>query len=154
MPEFQPGESLDDYFARLGAALESPPPNAPPERPMEEGGSLDEALSVPTLETILGTSVEAPEQADPDRNIVADAFSALLAVEQGEPGATPVRLPSGPAAAASDAPVITDALVDELARRVMARLAPDVVRQVVADVVSEVAERLVREEIQRVRSRQ
>lgn len=155
MPEFQPGESLDDYFARLGAALESPPATAPPDLQMEDTGSLDEALTVPTLDNILGPSVEAvPEQGGSERNIVADAFSALLAVEQGEPGATPVRLASGPAADTRAEPVITDALVDEIARRVLARLAPDVLRHVVADVVSEVAERLVREEIQRVRSKQ
>jgi CheY-like chemotaxis protein len=155
MPEFQPGESLDDYFARLGAALESPPATAPPDLRIEEAGSFDEAQTVPTLDTILGPSVEATlEPGGSERNIVADAFSALLAVEQGEPGATPVRLPSGPAADTGAEPVITDALVDEIARRVLARLAPDVLRQVVADVVSEVAERLVREEIQRVRSKQ
>jgi CheY-like chemotaxis protein len=150
MPEFQPGESLDDYFARLGAALESPPPAVPPERPIEDSAALDDARSVPTLEDVLGTSLEAPEQGDADRNIVADAFTALLAVEQGEPGATPVRL----AASTRDAPVITETLVDEIARRVLGRLAPDMVRQVVAEVVSEVAERLVREEIQRVRGKQ
>jgi CheY-like chemotaxis protein len=195
MPEFRPGESLDDYFARLGAALESPSaPAATPESPVEEGVSLDEALEVPTLEDILGTNsaptpapdidlplnsvtiesfapapavepppieppdtsatlapaAATPEQVDSGRNIVADAFTALLAVEQGEPGATPIRL----AAAAPAQPAITDELVDELTRRVLDRLAPQAVRHVVTDVVSDVAERLVREEIQRIRSRQ
>jgi CheY-like chemotaxis protein len=99
------------------------------------------------------TPTRAPQTAEtgapPARNIVADAFSALLVVEQGEPGATPVRLTT-----ASEPPAITDALVEELTRRVIQRLAPNVVRDLVAQVVSEVTERLVRDEIQRIRSRQ
>jgi CheY-like chemotaxis protein len=77
---------------------------------------------------------------------VADAFSALLAVEEGEPGAAPVRL----ATIVQAAPQMTDDMVDEIARRVMERLGPDAVR----DVVSRVAERLVREEIARIRKRE
>jgi CheY-like chemotaxis protein len=84
-----------------------------------------------------------------DRTIIADAFSALIALEQGEPGAKPVRLTTEPAQ-----PVITDALIDEVARRVLERLAPDAARDVVVQVVSEIAERLVREEIARIRNRQ
>jgi hypothetical protein len=89
------------------------------------------------------------EHAPTSERIVADAFTALLAVEQGEPGARPVRLTS-----ASAEPVITDALIDEIARRVMERLSPAVVRDAVTDLVSEVTERLVREEIERIRKRQ
>ena len=79
---------------------------------------------------------------------IADAFSALLAVEEGEAGATPVRLTTGPTA-----PEITDELVDEITRRVMDRLAPKAVTDVVSDIVTRVAERLVREEIARIRNR-
>jgi hypothetical protein len=81
-------------------------------------------------------------------NLVADAFSALLAVEEGEPDAAPVLLPSG-----FKGPVITNALVDQIAQRVIERLAPNTARDVVARVVSEVAERLVREEIERIRNK-
>ena len=84
-----------------------------------------------------------------DRTVIADAFSALIALEQGEPGAKPVRLTTE-----SAQPVITDALIDEVARRVLERLAPDAARDAVVRVVSEVAERLVREEIARIRNRQ
>jgi len=77
---------------------------------------------------------------------VADAFSALLAVEQGEPGAVPVRL------TASAAPQITDELVERVASRVVERLGHGALREVVSDVVSAVAERLVREEIERIRT--
>lgn len=85
----------------------------------------------------------------PSEHIVADAFTALLAVERGEPGAAPVRLTSAPAE-----PVITDAFLDEVVRRVIERLSPAVARDVIADIVSEVAERLVREEIERIRKHQ
>ena len=61
----------------------------------------------------------------------------------------PVRLTTAP-----EQPVITDALVDEVTRRVLERLASDTARDVVVQVVSEIAERLVREEIARIRSRQ
>jgi CheY-like chemotaxis protein len=84
-----------------------------------------------------------------DRTIIADAFSALIALEQGDPGAKPVRLTTQAAQ-----PVITDALVEEVARRVLERLAPGVARDVVVEVVAEIAERLVREEIARIRSQQ
>ena len=80
--------------------------------------------------------------------IVADAFTALLAVERGEPGAAPVRLTAAPAE-----PVITDAFLDEVVRRVVERLSPGTARDVITDIVSEVAERLVREEIERIRKR-
>ena len=76
------------------------------------------------------------------------ALAARLAVEEGQPGARPVRLPSGDSELR-----FTDALVDDLTTRVIERLAPDAVREVVVQVVSEIAERLVREEIERIRNR-
>lgn len=178
-----PDESLDDYFDRLDAAFATldDTPSAPRPEPPRHMRATEERLDVPTLDDLLGpdfaaspapidlplhavtpppveppdiTPTRAPQVSDTvasqpaARSLVADAFAALLAVEQGDPGAKPVRLTSGTAE-----PVITDALVDELTRRVIARLAPDAVRAVVAEVVSEVAERLVREEIDRIRNR-
>ena len=151
-------ESLDDYFDRLDAAfstLDTPSIEAPSSQP-RAATALEVQPDVPTLEDLLGPDFAAPPApidlplhgVTAPRSLVADAFAALLAVEQGEPGATPVRLTSGAAE-----PVITDALLDELTRRIIQRLAPDQVRQVVAQVVSEVAERLVREEIERIRNR-
>ena len=81
--------------------------------------------------------------------IPALLLGALLAVEQGEPGALPVRLTAAPAE-----PVITDAFLDEVVRRVVERLSPGAARDVITDIVSQVAERLVREEIERIRKRQ
>jgi hypothetical protein len=94
-------------------------------------------------------AVSVPLDAPAGRSVIADAFSALFAAEQGEPGAVPVRLASN-----GSAPVITDAVVDDVARRVIQRLAlgsSDQMQTVVKEIVSSVAERLVREEIDRIR---
>jgi CheY-like chemotaxis protein len=78
---------------------------------------------------------------------IADAFSALLAAEQGDADAPLLRLP------VAGAQPVTDELVDEIARRVVERLGSRAVDDLVADVVSRVAERLVREEIERIRNK-
>ena len=147
-----PDESLDDYFDRLDEAFSSLGGSAAsitlaPDEPEQD---------VPTVNQVLA----APPPADPPpaaaqaavhptgRTVIADAFSALLALEAGEPGATPVRLTTRP-----EQPTVTDALVDEVTRRVLQRLAPDSARAAVVEVVSEVAERLVREEIARIRGK-
>ena len=46
---------------------------------------------------------------------------------------------------------MTDAVIEDIVRRVIERLGPDAVRAVVVDVVSEIAERRVNEEIDRIR---
>ena len=95
----------------------------------------------------------APRPASPASGLIADAFAALLALEDGQPGAKPVRLTTDdghPPPAAE--PVITDAVIEDIVRRVVERLGPEVVRAVVVDVVSEVSERLVKEEIERIRN--
>jgi CheY-like chemotaxis protein len=87
-------------------------------------------------------------QANESGSLIADAFSALLAAEQGEADAPPVRLSVG-----RDRPPVTDELVEDIANRVIERLGHKAVQDLVADVVSRVAERLVREEIERIRSK-
>ena len=64
---------------------------------------------------------------------------------EGPPAApdTGASAPADRAEDATDHMAVSDALVDEVTRRVLERLAPDVVR----DVVTRVAERLLREEI-------
>jgi CheY-like chemotaxis protein len=175
-------ESLDDYFDRLDAAFTNLEPAAPlPVRPSRETDIDDDTLQVPLLDDLVGAPVPGPVAPPPveppditatrapgmgsgpmhgttqdtaspretsARSVMAEAFTALLALEEGEPGAKPVRLTSiGPE------PIVTDALVEEVTRRVIERLAPGAVREVVAQVVSDIAERLVREEIARVRNR-
>ena len=170
---------LDDYFQGLDAALavldgkvESRPLRSP---------ELDDfkGSEVPTLEKLLGSSpLRETGPADPPLgahgigpsmmdainghnrntepapplgsggNVILDAFHALLAMEQGEPRpAMRSQAPAAPAAA-----VVTDELVDEVARRVVERLAPNAARDLVKQVVAEVAERLIREEIARIKA--
>jgi hypothetical protein len=116
-------ESSDNYFDRLDAAFSALGASPRPARP-EAAGDAEPAGS----------------------SVIADTFAALLALEEGTPGAKPVRLVSAEAE-----PRLTDAFVDELTSRVAQRLAPDAVRAVVVGVVSEIAERLVKEEIARIR---
>ncbi|HXD73580.1 MAG TPA: response regulator [Vicinamibacterales bacterium] len=88
---------------------------------------------------------------------IADAFTAILAAEQNALGVRP-EWPSPsqqPQAAASSGPsaiVITDELVDRVARRVLEQMSDRVVRETVAQIASDVAERLVREEIERIKA--
>ena len=142
----------------LDDLLGSDPGTLPP-------SSIDLPLNAPTVTPFAAKPLVAPPPVEPpdatftltpapapaasSGHVVADAFTALLAVEQGEPGAMPVRLTAAPAE-----PVITDAFLDEVVRRVIERLSPGAARDVITDIVSEVAERLVREEIERIRKRQ
>jgi CheY-like chemotaxis protein len=108
------------------------------------------ALAPPEMMPLV-TAAAAPLEALPasGRSIVADAFSALLAIEQGEPGVVPVRLGGN-----GSPPVITEPMVDDVARRVIQKLAldsSDQMQTIVKEIVSAVAERLVREEIDRIR---
>jgi CheY-like chemotaxis protein len=103
---------------------------------------------------------------------LGDAFAALLAAEQNDasasgvawPGIAPTAAPGSapaapdapaaatPAPAAPPAPEITDAMIDDVVRRVLDRMSDGVVRETTSRLVSETAERLVREEIERIKS--
>ena len=93
------------------------------------------------------TEPNAPTPPGGGGNVILDAFNALLAMEQGEP-----RPSTRPHGAAGSTMAVTDELVDEVARRVIERLAPNTARELVRQVVSDVAERLIREEITRIKS--
>ena len=152
-----------DYFDRLDAAfaqLEIDPVRPAPAHPATE--DEDRAHGVPTVSKLLSETslpaslapepppIEAPRpepQPTSDRNLVADMFAALFAMEQGE-SVTPVPRQAAP----GETPMVTDALVDEVTRRVLARLAPDAANALVTHIVSEVAERLIRDEIARIKS--
>jgi hypothetical protein len=143
-------DHLDAKFATFGV------PPAPTRDPAPEPAPEPDPIAAPDL-------VPAPVgERQPASRLIAEAFSALLALEDGQPGARPVRLtfteeregkgeeknvPPAPVA-----PAITDAMIEDVVRRVIERLAPDAVRAIVADVVSETAERLVKEEIDRIRN--
>jgi CheY-like chemotaxis protein len=171
---------LDDYFQGLDAALAVLDTKTETRQPMPPELDDFRASEVPTLEKLLGSTPlrdtpkvaevsfspaalgsspldtmtpssrpeDAPAAASASSgNLILDAFNALLAMEQGEAGAS-ARVPSAAAAPV----VITDELVDQIARRVVERLAPDTARDLVRQIVSEVAERLIRDEIARIKA--
>ena len=171
---------LDDYFQGLDAAL-AVLDGRVEARPSTTSDVDDfRASEVPTLEKLLGStpmretsgpidpSLAGPgigpsmmdainghqRNADPNAttplgggNVILDAFHALLAMEQGEP--RPATRSQAPAPSPA---VVTDELVDEVARRVIERLAPNTTRELVKQIVAEVAERLIREEIARIKA--
>jgi hypothetical protein len=77
------------------------------------------------------------------RPALSDAFSALLAMEEG-----------GPLPSSADAwvPVLPAALVEQLTARVTREVAERVIRELAPGLVSEIAQRLVRDEIARLKS--
>ena len=78
---------------------------------------------------------------------LASAFSAILAEERGEGPAAVVAPAAGTPAAG-----LSDAAIEEIARRVVATLTDKVLREEVTARVLEVAERLISEEIERIKT--
>jgi hypothetical protein len=113
---------VDEYFESLDRAL---------------GGSPDRGLDL--MRDPAALPGPEPTRAAPS---IADAFAVLLAAEQ-EAAGSDAWLPR------SAAP---DALVEEVARRVLERLSHAAVHAAVAGIVSATAERLVREEIERIKA--
>jgi CheY-like chemotaxis protein len=128
-------QTQEDYFAQLDAAFASlnataaggPPPAAAPTVPAQPP-------STP------GTPSPSDASATARAFTMADAFSALLALEQG-----------GSSRAADEWPAALTAIVDEMTRRVAEQAADRIVREVAPDIVTRIAERVVREEIDRLR---
>jgi len=169
--------ALDDYFDRLDAALaklddqftdrtETAPPVVPlasdaPRPAIELQNDVDDAPRVPTLDDLLGTPSASPEDQVSRGTSGSTSTGTLIehplrgayaeAEQKGADGATPHNAPSEVEEAAVAASPINEALVDEVTRRVLERLAPGAVSQVVNDVVTRVAERLLREEIARLK---
>jgi len=135
--------SIDDYLDRLDEALDQAgrSPAAPPSRPpIVEAGKGSTQAAAPAGST--------PGKAGPEGPTLAEAFAALLAAERGavEPASasTPTVRPH----------VLepSDALVDEITKRVLGRLTDRVIREEVSARVLEVADRLVRDEIERIKA--
>jgi CheY-like chemotaxis protein len=152
---FEPGTTakstpaeLDEYFQRLDEALASAghrASSAPAAAPKVKGRPMIEAQHSASTDVTLG-----------------DAFSALLAAEQGEPSAAGLP-PSAFSASvlvsesahpqpAAPAPVISEALLESVVRRVLEQMSDRLVRELVGPKVLDVAERLVREEIVRLKA--
>ena len=87
------------------------------------------------------TSVPAGDWEMPGTPTLAETFAALLA---GKVDAPTREYPAAPA--------ITDEIVEQVSRRVLAELSERVVRETVSEIVSAIAERLVREEIERIKA--
>jgi CheY-like chemotaxis protein len=147
--------SLDEYFDQLDVAFATREASgdapAPAGRPGDAGwielapqASADRPAPAPLRSGPAAPPAPAITGVSPE---IAAAFDWLLAAEQGQP------LPSDalPAPAGSRS-VAMDTIVDEVARRVIERLADRGVRDQVVEIVSNIAERLVREEIERLKA--
>ncbi len=109
-------------------------PVAPAPAPATAATAATVAPVAPAVPTVAPAA--APDVWQPPS--LQDAFAALLAAEQGQPIA--------PVAPRLDSP--SNELIDEIARRVIARMGDETMRTAVLDV----AERLVREEIERIKN--
>ncbi|HYS24271.1 MAG TPA: response regulator [Vicinamibacterales bacterium] len=126
----------------------------PPIEPPDATPTLTAAPPPPVIPAPGGVEGPAPSHVEgpSGRSIIADAFTAMLAAEQGEPGAAMPRL----AGNGSSSIAVTDTMIDDVARRVVQKLAlgsSEQMQAMVREIVSSVAERLVREEIDRIRGR-
>ena len=123
-------------FTQFGPVADPAPPVPPKVLVPQAASPIDRpvATSPPNVARLAEKSPEEPLQ----ENSLQEAFAALLAAEQAHTAAPP---PSR-----SEAP--STELVDEIARRVIARMGDESMRAAVLDA----AERLVREEIARIKA--
>jgi CheY-like chemotaxis protein len=179
-PEPQPAhdQRVEDYFDRLDAAFanlaNTPAPAAAeePDLPIAPQSFVvaDELASEPAdrfeslarepreplemfapLEPVVPSRVVEVPSAARALPSLTDAFAAILSAEQKGVSVRP-EWPPLPQPAAPPEPVITDDVIDRVAKRVIEQLSDRVVRETVAEIASQVAERLVREEIDRIKA--
>ena len=140
-----PGDSLEDYFDRLDAALanlgtaSAPGPLEPAQQVVEPAPPEPEPLS-PTAPLVAAvTPSAAPQHEMPSGPLppLHAAFAALLAAEQGKP--VDVPLPAQEP--------LSEGAIEDIVNRVVARMGTEKMRALVLDT----AERLVREEIDRIK---
>ena len=151
--------SVEDYFQRLdeafadlnvplqpadtfaGQPASSPQPPAPPKSLQDTGRFVPVQLATAAKPEPSPVAAPAPVKAGGPGLSMADAFGALLGMEHGQPA--PI-LPEA-------APVFSDELVEQVARKVNAEISERLIREIAPAIVSEVAERIVREEIERIK---
>jgi CheY-like chemotaxis protein len=166
-PTGQPDTSLDDYFDRLDAAfahLTNPPAQDNPAAARTvASGPPSPATAFPFDWPAASAPAPSPSPAGhppapvvgglPAAGVpVSDAFAALLDAEQTF-GADAVHSgESQPDATVPPVVAVSDAVIDDLARRVTERIGGTALHEAVARVVSETAERLIREEIERLKA--
>jgi CheY-like chemotaxis protein len=158
---FEPGASafkstpaaLDEYFKRLDEALAN------------AGHRPSVAVTATAPRKVKGRPmIEGQHSANASTDVtLGDAFSALLAAEQGEPSAAALPASAFSASAlvsevahpgqpASPPPAISEELLETVVRRVLEQMSDRLVRELVGPKVLDVAERLVREEIARLKA--
>ena len=133
-----------------GPSVESGLPGVPPGQAQHAAGEegeepfSDRARQLDsyfdTLDAAFADRLKSAAREQPPSTL-ADTFAALLAENVDQPASQP------PAPRA-----VTDEIVDEVSRRVLAELSERVVRDRVSEIVSAIAERLVREEIERIKA--
>jgi DNA-binding response OmpR family regulator len=123
------------------AAVLPPPPAPASPRARERAGTVDEYFARLDAAFAQRSAVRAAAPVDDVGTV---------------PTVDTVLHPAAPAApetvASAGTPLVTDALIDEVTRRVAERLGGAALREVMADVVADIAERLIREEIARIRN--
>jgi CheY-like chemotaxis protein len=140
-------QAVDDYFERLDAAFANLNAHLDeaPRAPAAPATQVPEPSPAPAPETAGLAPVNGPEP----RSMMgaplsmADAFDALLGVEQGQPP---------PLIADGWSPVLTEDLVEQVARRVAEQIGERIIRELAPGVVTEIAERLIREEIAKIKA--
>jgi hypothetical protein len=135
-------DALEDYFDRLDAALSTANTVPPPLEPVPDelrakpafATSAEAAAGKRSSDAPVASAVTGATNGMPPLH---EAFAALLSAERGQP-----LHPNGPTREA-----ITEDVIEEVVRRVLARMSNDAMRRAVLDT----AERLVREEIERIK---
>ena len=156
-PQAGKPDALEDYFDRLDAALSTintaPPTLEPVPAELRVESTYAEApVDKPAFAEAPADRPSAPPPARPSPDLAAasalpratngmpplhEAFAALLSAEFGQP-----LHPNGPTRDA-----ITEDVVEEVVRRVLARMSNDAMRRAVLDA----AERMVRDEIDKIK---
>jgi CheY-like chemotaxis protein len=135
---------LDTYASRLDQHLAARQGRATLARvPVAVGEAPVPPPEEPATEITMAPPPIAMAPPPPSPASLASAFSAILAEERGEGPAAVGPLATG---------MVSDAVVDEIARRVVARLTDKVLREEVSARVLDVAERLITEEIERIKA--
>lgn len=139
----------DPWFSQSATSAEGIPRSPEPFAEPFPEPVLTDALSQAVL-----TERAAAIPAEPAVQIpVADAFASLLAAEREHgPRVVHDSAPSVGAAVVLPGTAVTDALLDDLARRIADRLTETDLKRIVGDVVLAMAEKLVREEIERIKA--
>ena len=151
-----PGEAAAPVVEAAAAApTEAPPveqvapdPSEPPAAPAAETGveEVGEPTAPLSAAAVSGAGARIPP-AGAGGSVLAEAFLTFLAVEQGaDPPAPAAGDTGGDSGGAGPELQVSDAVLDELVRRVVERMSETVVRDTVAEVVSRIGERLAREE--------